>query len=61
MRFGLRQRLLGHLLGKRAACSVCFVPTDMSVTVPSTRTLSPKVETFGEAVTVVWLGPLAIA
>src|SRR5665647_375170 len=43
--------------GNRAACSFCFVPAEMSVTVPAIVTGVAVVTPTLGAVTVVWLGP----
>src|SRR4030042_5756374 len=48
----------GTPFGKRDVLAYSLVPGDFSVTMPSTSTLLPNTETFGEAVTVVALGPL---
>jgi len=48
-------------LGNLAACSFCFVPAEMSITVPVMVTVPSMVTPEPGADTVVWLGPLPIA
>src|SRR5450756_1722047 len=53
----LASETAGTPFGKSAACCFCFVPAEMSITVPLITTGAPTDVAGLAAVTVNWLGP----